>query len=122
MRYRTIAALILLFIACVLAGCTVILQGAEPEPSPRKERGVNHELQTFEGVYQGMADNNFFEVQKEDTDECKVFMITEDMRADFESMELLKGDPVRVEYTENSYGQLETILLERRAEAEPPAD
>lgn len=113
MLFITIA--ILLFL---LAGCTIVVSG-EATPAPKRERGVNHEMQIFTGVYQGLADNNFYEVQKDGEDISKVFMITDDTRADFESMDLLKGDLVKVEYIENSYGQLVTVFIERAGETAP---
>lgn len=98
-----------------LAGCTIVVENGVAKPvSAIRVRGESSEVLTITGLYQGLADSNFFEVQATDTqDTYKAFMITDTVRAHFEALGLQKDERVKVEYKENEYGQLETMAIER---------
>ncbi len=66
-------------------------------------------VQTDSGTYEGLADNNFFEVKiigKPEENASQVFMITDKIRAKFENLALKKDEQVLISYTKNQFGQL----------------
>lgn len=66
------------------------------------------EIKTDTGRYVGLADNNFFEVKISgvpDEKAYKVFMITDQVRSKFESLDLQGDEEIKLIYKENEYGQ-----------------
>ncbi|MDD3894151.1 MAG: hypothetical protein PHU36_03910 [Syntrophomonadaceae bacterium] len=66
------------------------------------------EVKTDTGRYVGLADNNFFEVKISgvpDEKAYKVFMITDQIRSKFESLDLQGDEEIKLKYKENEYGQ-----------------
>jgi hypothetical protein len=119
---KRITSIIAAAVLCaVLAGCTIVVEnsGASAQPvSAQKVRG-NGEVQTATGLYLGLADSNFFEVQTAGPEAAyKVFMITAGVREHFATLDLHQDDRVKVEYKENEFGQLETLMIERTEETE----
>lgn len=67
------------------------------------------EAKTDTGSYVGLADNNFFEVKisgiPDDDKAYRVFMISGEVRSKFESLNLLEGEEIKLQYFENEHGQ-----------------
>jgi hypothetical protein len=66
------------------------------------------EMKTDSGRYIGQADNNFFEVKISGVPDEKasmVFMISDKVRTNFESLNLQQGQVIKIKYTPNEYGQ-----------------
>lgn len=75
------------------------------------------EMVTVNGEYVGLADNNFFEAKIKETPRgYMVFMITDEVRAKFESLDLEEGDAIKLKYFENEYGQNPLIEIDKLAE------
>lgn len=80
---------------CMIQSEPVAENGSEAEPEAEAE------ILTDSGNYIGQADNNFIEIQisgvPEDIDP-KVFMISDEVRADFDALALETGDTIRFDY------------------------
>lgn len=66
------------------------------------------ELKTNTGTYVGLADNNFFEVKISgvpDDKASRVFMISDEVRSKFESLNLQGDEEIKLQYIENEHGQ-----------------
>lgn len=66
------------------------------------------EVKTDSGRYVGMADNNFFEVKISGVPEAmatKVFMISDKVRAQFDSLNLQTDEEIKIKYIQNEHGQ-----------------
>jgi Cu/Ag efflux protein CusF len=78
---------------------------------------VKEEKQIYAtGVYQGQADSNFIEIKilgKPQETAYMVFMLTGDIKNNFEKKGLKTGDAVEIEYYKNNFGQLILTWLEK---------
>jgi hypothetical protein len=103
---------------CIVQGGPVETGGSQPvEENSGKEPGseMNPETLTDSGNYIGQADNNFIEIQisgvPEDIDP-KVFMISDEARADFDALDLEMGDTIRFDYYIDEHERNVLITLE----------
>jgi hypothetical protein len=93
---------------CIVSGGPVEESGSQPvveepgkEPASEEEPEEQAEILTDSGSYNGQADNNFIEIQISGVPEeidPKVFMISDEVRADFDALALETGDTVRFDY------------------------
>lgn len=68
------------------------------------------------GRYVGLADNNFFEVKISGVPDelaSKVFMISDKIRAKFETLNLQTGEEIKITYIQNEHGQNVVQDIER---------
>jgi len=65
---------------------------------------------TITGIYQGLADNNTYEVQLSENT-YKMLVITQEVREDFEKLNLKKGDKIEVTYIKGPASALQTISI-----------
>lgn len=80
----------------------------EEEPAP--------ELQSASGSYNGQVDNNFIEIKVDgvtENDGAQVFMLSEELKGSFESLNLQSGDQVSFTYFANENGQNLLVTLEK---------
>lgn len=114
---KSIACIFLVILLSTLTACSFNLgetSDAKQSAPPAKELVIK-----ATGEYQGLSDNNFYEVKISNVPEdeaMKVFMITDLVRPTFEALELKKGDIVTLEYIKNKNGQLETQFIEKSSE------
>lgn len=109
-----ILVLILAFgFAISATGC--IVQGGPVETGGSQPVEEEPETLTDSGSYIGQADNNFIEIQisgvPEDIDP-KVFMISDEARADFDALDLEMGDTIRFDYYIDEHERNVLITLE----------
>jgi|GEM_PF-1224871 hypothetical protein len=107
---------------CIVSGGPVEESGSQPvvedsgkEPGSEEEPEGEAEILTDSGNYIGQADNNFIEIQisgvPEDIDP-KVFMISDEVRAEFDALALETGDTVRFDYFIDEHERNVLITLE----------
>lgn len=68
------------------------------------------------GKFKGLADANFFEVQISGVPESvppKTFMLTDDIREEFQELNLQQDDEIKIHYYETSEGQLIVTDIEK---------
>jgi len=94
------------------------LPGSEEASSVKTESESAPDVayETDTGVFQGRIDNNFIEiavsdVQKEET--IKVFMLSDEVRQEFDSMELDIGEVVKFQYYKNENEQNVIVKIEK---------
>lgn len=102
----TLHKLAIAILVLILAfGFMISATGCIVQSGPVEENGSQPveetEILTDSGNYIGQADNNFIEIQisgvPEDIDP-KVFMISDEVRADFDALALEMGDTIRFDY------------------------
>ncbi len=75
------------------------------------------ELQSAGGSYNGQVDNNFIEIKVDgvtENDGAQVFMLSEELKSSFESLDLQSGDQVAFTYLVNESGQNLLVTLEKK--------
>lgn len=74
------------------------------------------ETKTDSGSYQGQADSNFIEIKISGVPDelaSKVFMLSEEIKAGFEKLNLQKDNNIKFEYFENENGQKVIVKIEK---------
>jgi uncharacterized membrane protein YdfJ with MMPL/SSD domain len=134
---KTAIIIALLVLLLTVAGCAAMPQAsgsatqtaapvasesaAQASASPSaQESAVQSEpaVVSAEGIYQGQADNNFIEIRiagEPDETAYKVFMLTGEIKDNFEALGLDTGDNVSLSYYENENGQLVLTELAKKA-------
>jgi hypothetical protein len=110
-KIRLILAVLLiaaLFVSCAPDGSKEALS---------ENKNTKEQISTIEGIYQGLSDNNSYEVKLSENT-YKILTITEDIRAEFEKLNLKKGDKIEATYKKGPASKLETISI-RLAGSEP---
>jgi hypothetical protein len=113
--------LILIGIIGTLAACNNAPNNpklSEQYEDETKQSETNSALitKTDTGRYQGLADNNFFEVNISGVPEgieAKVFMISDKVRERFEGLKLKKEDEIKLSYYVNEKNQLIVVDISR---------
>lgn len=96
----TIFILILTFMSCQ----------TDTSKQTLSKNNASNETFTLTGIYQGLADNNTYEIKLSENT-YKVLVITQDIRADFEKLNLKKGDKVEVTYQKGPASALQTVSI-----------
>lgn len=118
-KKNTFHKLVIAILVLILAfGFAISATGCIVQSGPVEENGsqpVEAEILTDSGNYIGQADNNFIEIQisgvPEDIDP-KVFMISDEVRADFDALALEMGDTIRFDYYVDEHERNVLITLE----------
>jgi len=101
----------ILLLLCMLAGCA-----ADTPKDTALPDNTNEKASKATGIFQGLADNNSYELKLAENT-YKVFQITEDVRDEFEKLNLAKGDKVDVTYQVSPSSILQTVGIALANEA-----
>lgn len=103
---KVLIILVVLLLALSFMSC----DADAPKQTMAENNASKEQTFTITGIYQGLSDNNTYEVKLSENT-YKMFVITQNVRKDFEKLNLKKGDKVEVTYREGPATALQTVLI-----------
>ncbi len=133
----------MILLLVILVSLAIIFSGCSGHPQPKDEQGKveqeesqegstapddgslegsqgedpeSDEIKTDTGRYQGQADSNFIEIKISgvpDAVAAKVFMLSEEIKGEFDQLELKKDDEIRFSYFKDQNEQLVIVEIKK---------